>query len=136
MADIIFKYPGAKTQLFSWIEPRIPEHRTWVDVFGGSGAVTANKPESDVEVFNDIDGDIIHFFTTLRDSGGELAEWLSQTPHSRELHREYAQTFYDGERPDDDIERAGRFFIFGLHNGGQSIHRLVAITAAKNGQLQ
>jgi DNA adenine methylase len=110
MADIIFKYPGAKTQLFSWIEPRIPDHRTWVDVFGGSGSVTANKPESDVEVFNDIDGDIIHFFTTLRDSGDELAEWLSQTPHSRELHRKYAQAFYDGDRPDDDIERAGRFF--------------------------
>jgi DNA adenine methylase len=63
-----------------------------------------------VEVFNDKDGDIIHFFTTLRDNQEELAEWLSQTPHSRELHREYAQAFYDGYRPEDDIERAGRFF--------------------------
>lgn len=110
MADSVFKYPGGKTQLFSWIQSNIPQHHTWVEVFGGSGVVTANKQPSDVEVYNDVDGDIVHFFTTLRDSGDELAEWLEQTPHSRELHRKYAQEFYDDYRPDDDIERAGRFF--------------------------
>ena len=110
MADVVFKYPGAKTQLFSWIESNIPQHQTWVDVFGGSGVVTANKSESDVEVYNDKDGDLVHFMTTMRDNREELEEWLAQTPHSRRLHREYAQAFYDGYRPEDDIERAGRFF--------------------------
>lgn len=110
MSDCVFKYPGGKTQLFSWIADRIPQHRTWVDVFGGSGAVTANKSESEVEVYNDLDGDLVHFFVTLRDSQEELAEWLEQTPHSRELQLEYGKEFYNGYRPDDDIERAGRFF--------------------------
>jgi DNA adenine methylase len=110
MADVVFKYPGAKTQLFSWIESNIPSHHTWVDVFGGSGVVTANKPESEVEVYNDMDGDIVHFFTTLRDNGDELAEWLAQTPHSRELHREYRSNFYNGDKPKNDVERAGQFF--------------------------
>lgn len=110
MADSVFKYPGGKTQLFSWIESTIPAHHTWVEVFGGSGVVTANKDPSNVEVYNDADGDLVHFFVTLRDNGKELAEWLTQTPHSRKLHGEYAREFYDGYRPDDDIERAGRFF--------------------------
>jgi len=110
MSESVFKYPGGKTQLYSWIESVIPKHHTWVDVFGGSGVVTANKPPSNVEVYNDLDGDIVHFFTTLRDKQGNLTEWLVQTPHSRELHRKYAKAFYDGYRPDDDIERAGRFF--------------------------
>lgn len=110
MSKSVFKYPGGKTQLFSWIQDHIVDHRTWVDVFGGSGVVTANKSPSNVEVYNDRDGDIVHFFITLRDHGDELAEWLAQTPHSRELHRKYAHEFYDGVRPDDDIERAGRFF--------------------------
>jgi len=110
MAESVFKYPGGKTQLFSWIQSNIPQHHTWVEVFGGSGVVTANKEPSNVEVYNDVDGDIVHFFTTLRDNGNELAEWLTQTPHSRELHRKYAKEFYDGYRPNDDIERAGRFF--------------------------
>jgi DNA adenine methylase len=110
MSDCVFKYPGGKTQLFSWIADRIPQHRTWVDVFGGSGVVTANKSGSEVEVYNDLDGDLVHFFVTLRDSQEELAEWLEQTPHSRQLQLEYGKEFYDGHRPDDDIERAGRFF--------------------------
>jgi DNA adenine methylase len=110
MSDSVFKYPGSKTQMFSWIADRIPKHRTWVDVFGGSGVVTANTEPSDVEVYNDTDGDLVHFFTTLRDNESELAEWLSATPHSRELHDKYASEFYSGYRPDDDIERAGRFF--------------------------
>lgn len=110
MSDCVFNYPGGKTQMFSWIADRIPQHRTWVDVFGGSGVVTANKLESKVEVYNDLDGDLVHFFVTLRDSQEELAEWLDQTPHSRELQLEYGKEFYDGHRPDDDVERAGRFF--------------------------
>lgn len=110
MSDCVFKYPGGKTQMFSWIADRIPQHRTWVDVFGGSGVVTANKSQSKVEVYNDLDGDLVHFFVTLRDSQEELAEWLEQTPHSRELQLEYGKEFYDGYRPDDDVERAGRFF--------------------------
>lgn len=110
MADLVFKYPGAKTQLFEWILDHVADHRTWVDVFGGSGVVTANKPESKVEVYNDRDGDLVHFFVTLRDNPDRLAEWLMNTPHSRELHRKYAKQYYQGLRPKDDIERAGRFF--------------------------
>lgn len=110
MADLVFKYPGAKTQLCSWILDHLADHRTWVDVFGGSGVVTANKPESKVEVYNDMDGDLVHFFITMRDNPNELAEWLMNTPHSRELHQKYGKQYYQGFRPKDDIERAGRFF--------------------------
>jgi len=110
MSENVFKYPGAKTQMAQWIIEKFPEHRTYVEVFGGSAAILANKPTSKVEVYNDKDGDLVHFFETLRDRGSELREWLSQTPHSRELHSRYADDFYDGVRPNDDIERAGRFF--------------------------
>lgn len=106
----VMRYPGGKTQLFSWIESHIKQHRTWVDVFGGSGVVTANKDPSKVEVYNDLDGDLVHFFETLRDKREELEEWLKGTPHSRELHKKYAGEFFSGYRPSDDVERAGRFF--------------------------
>ena len=110
MSENVFKYPGAKTQMANWIIDKFPAHRTYVEVFGGSAAVLANKDKSQVEIYNDADGDLVHFFETLRDNGKELREWLSQTPHSRELHDKYATEYYDGYRPDDDIERAGRFF--------------------------
>lgn len=110
MAENVFKYPGAKTQMAPWILDKFPDHRTYVEVFGGSAALLANKAKSDVEVYNDADGDLVHFFETLRDRGDELREWLSQTPHSRELHSKYADAYYNGERSSDDIERAGQFF--------------------------
>jgi DNA adenine methylase len=110
MADVVFKYPGGKTQLANWIHDHLKDHHTYVEVFGGSGVVLANKPKSEVEVYNDQDGDLVHFFETLRDHGDELAEWLSKTPHSRELHQKYRANFYDGDKPSDDIERAGQFF--------------------------
>lgn len=110
MSELVMKYPGGKTQLYGWIESHMKQHRTWVDVFGGSGVVTANKDPSKVEVYNDMDGDLVHFFTTLRDHREELQEWLEATPHSRELHDRYATEFYNGKRPSDDVERAGRFF--------------------------
>jgi len=110
----VFPYPGGKTYLASWVIEHFPDHECYVEVFGGSASVLVSKPRSRIEVLNDLDGDITHFFTTLRDHGDELREWLWSTPYSRELHEKYANEFYDGYRPDDDIERAGRFFFLRL----------------------
>lgn len=110
MPENVFPYPGGKTLLAPWIIKHLPDHHTYVEVFGGSGAVLANKPESPVEVFNDRDGDIVQFFQVLRDREDELREWLSNTPFAYDLHRKYAHQFFSGYRPDDAVERAGRFF--------------------------
>jgi len=106
----VFPYPGGKSYLAPWIIEHFPEHKCYVEVFGGSGAVLVNKDESHTEVYNDIDGDLVHFFTVLRDQEEELVEWLDLTPYAREQHEEWAKEFYNGERPEDPIERAGKFF--------------------------
>lgn len=118
----VFRYPGAKAQLSSWIIDHFPAHHCYVEPFAGSAAVLVNKPESDVEVINDQDGDIVHFFRVLRDRGDELHDWLRNTPFSRELHEEYATAFYNGDRADDDIERAGRFFYLRETQFAQKYH--------------
>lgn len=105
-----FQYPGSKGKLSSWIIEHIPEHSCYVEPFGGSAATLLQKPESDVEILNDRDGDIVHFFTTLRDRRDELIEWLECTPFSRDLHRKYGKQYYAGYRPECDVERAGRWF--------------------------
>lgn len=110
MTKSVFPYPGGKSYLAPWIIEHFPEHKCYVEVFGGSGAVLVNKDESHTEVYNDIDGDLVHFFTVLRDQEEELVEWLDLTPYAREQHEEWAKEFYNGERPEDPIERAGKFF--------------------------
>ena len=105
-----FPYPGNKARHAKWILEHIPEHKCYVELFGGAAGVLFNKPRSKIEVYNDLNGDIPHFFRVLRDRGDELQEWLRNVPYSREVHVEWTSEYYDGHRPIDDVERAGRFF--------------------------
>jgi len=126
----VFKYPGSKVQLSNWITNHFPDHRCYVEVFGGSAAVLANKPESYNEVFNDRDGDIVHFFRVLRERGGELANWLEDVPFSRDLHRKWAGQYYAGYRPDNDVVRAGRFFYLRSTQFAQKYDKLSGFRGA------
>jgi len=111
MALSAFPYVGGKTRLVDWINEHLPDHMVYVEPFGGSASVLLNKPRSDIEVYNDLDGDVVQFFEVVRDRPDDLAEWARRTPYSEELHTEWVQAFYSGERPDDPVERAGRFLF-------------------------
>lgn len=106
----VFAYPGGKTYLAQWIIDHFPDHHCYVEVFGGSASVLISKDPSPVEVYNDLDGDITQFFEVLRNRPDELIEWFDRVPYSKNLHEKWAGQFYDGYRPEDPIERAGRFF--------------------------
>lgn len=105
-----FPYPGGKTFHVDEILPYFPDHRRYVEPFGGSAALVLNKRPSHIEVLNDLDQDVVHFYRVVRERQEELEEWLRTVPYSRELHRRWGQAFYDGHRPNDDIERAGRWY--------------------------
>lgn len=126
-----FPYPGSKGQLAPWIIEHMPAHDTFVEAFGGSAAVTVQKAESYNEIVNDRDGDIAHFFETLRDRPEELAKWCEKTPFSRDLHLKYANQYYAGYRPDDDVERAGRFFYIRNTQFAQKYTELSGFRLAK-----
>jgi DNA adenine methylase len=111
MPNNVFPYPGNKARHSDWIISHFPEHECYVELFGGAAGVLFNKPRSKIEVYNDLNGDIPHFFKVLRDKCDELQEWLRNVPYSREVYEEWATEYYDGYRPDNDIERAGRFFF-------------------------
>ena len=113
-----FPWFGGKGRYhLDFILPLLPDDcTTFVDVFGGSGAVLLNRKPVPVEVLNDVDHDLVVFFRVLRDDPEPLLKGLSLTPVSREEHR-IACTRENGL---DDLERARRFFI----RAGQSIHGL------------
>lgn len=130
MSRTPFPYPGGKSRYVSWIINQLPETDCFVEVFGGSGTVLLNKPRSKIEVYNDKNGDIPQFFRTLRDHTDELIEWLRLTPYSREMYEEIATSWYNGERPDDPVERAGRFFYIRYTAWGGRIQRKVSYAVA------
>lgn len=111
MALSAFPYVGGKTRLAGWITDHLPDHTVYVEPFGGSASVLLNKPRSSIEVYNDRDRDVVQFFEVVRERPDELAEWVRRTPYSEELHQEWVQAFYSGERSDDPVERAGRFLF-------------------------
>ncbi|MBV0924746.1 DNA adenine methylase [Halomicroarcula limicola] len=103
-------YPGSKDHLAGWIIDTMPIHDTYVEVFGGAAGVLFSKPRSKYEVYNDINDDLTQFFKILRDRPDDLAEWLQAVPYSRSQYESWVSEFYQGTRPDDPVERAGRYF--------------------------
>ena len=111
MTRTCFPYPGGKSQYAAWIVSSLPAHSCYVEAFGGSGAVFFNKEPSQIEVYNDLDGDIPHFFRVLRDDGEDLQEYLRQVEFSKDLYEQWTRRWYEGWRPSDDVKRAAVFYF-------------------------
>lgn len=76
---------GSKSRLVKQIVNYFPKHNTFVDVFGGSGAILLGKKPSKVEVYNDINQKLVSLFKVLSDKTktNELIRRLEYTPYSR-----------------------------------------------------
>lgn len=100
------RYHGAKWRLAPWIASFIAEeHDLYNEPCGGSGAVLLRKPRSKLEVFNDLDGDVVNFFRMLRERPDELIRSIYWTPFA---HAEQKLSY---EPTDDLLERARRFYV-------------------------
>lgn len=101
------KYHGSKFKIAHWIISHFPEHRCYVDLFGGGAGVLLQKPPAYVEVYNDFDGEVVNFFRVLRDPelGAQLIDRLALTLYSRQ---EYDASWRPGPEP---IERAYAMFV-------------------------
>lgn len=101
----VLRYFGGKWRIAPWVISHFPPHTCYVEPFGGGGSVLLRKEPSPIEVFNDLDREVVHFFRTLRERGDELIRMIALTPYARdELELTY-------EPVDDPIERARRMFV-------------------------
>lgn len=104
--NTLINYPGAKWGMAKTIVSMMPKHRSYLEPFFGSGAVLFNKPHSPIETVNDIDGDIVNFFSVLRSMPRELAEKISLTPYARDVYDDA-----HNNKGTDPLDRAYRFAI-------------------------
>jgi DNA adenine methylase len=95
-------YHGSKWRIANWIISHFARHRLYVDLFGGSASVLLRKPRSEIEVYIDIDGEIVNLMKVVRDRGEELAHKIWMTPYARD---EFRESFV---LSDDPLEQARR----------------------------
>lgn len=109
------KWVGGKSKLINKLEPIIPEHRTYVEVFGGAGWLLFGKEPSRVEILNDFDSNLMNFWSVVQNAKDQFLESMKYTLVSRELFNTY-KIKYKNNDFDDAIERAKIFYY--LVNAG------------------
>lgn len=102
-------YFGGKWKSAPWYIENMPQHRTFVDLFGGGCNIILRKPRnmSKYEIYNDLDGEVINFFRVIQnpETCQKLLRIIKRTPYAREA-------FYDAYNPTDDpIQRAANLLI-------------------------
>lgn len=105
---IAFGWYGGKYSHLEWLLPLLPECRHYCEPFGGSAAVLLNRKPSLIETYNDIDGEVVNFFRTLREQRDSLIESIALTPFSRE---EFYVACQSPTTSISNLERARRFFV-------------------------
>ena len=127
-------YIGGKNRLAKQIISVFPKHTTYVEAFAGGAQVFFHKPPSEVEVLNDLDGEICNFFRVCQWHHDELLRHLRYCLASRKL---YEITAASDPAILTDVQRAARFFYLQKNSFGglvvkQSYHFTVGSTPNYN----
>lgn len=103
-------YYGGKQSLIKYLLPLIPHHTIYCEPFFGGGALFFAKPKSEVEVINDLNGEVVNFFKVVKTKFSELQKEIQGSPHSRELFKR-AKAIYDFPDMFSDVQRAWAFWV-------------------------
>ncbi|SEG30778.1 DNA adenine methylase [Billgrantia desiderata] len=100
----VMRYHGGKHKLADWITSHFPPHDVYLEPFGGAAGVLFNKTPSRIEIYNDLDSEIVNVFRVLRNPRRalRLREMCELTPYARD---EYALA---QEPCEDPVEQARR----------------------------
>lgn len=107
MATPIVPWVGGKRRLAKRILPIFPAHECYVEPFAGGAALFFLKEPSDVEVLNDINGELINLYRVVKHHLEEFVRQFKWALISRQLYGWLKKT---PEETLTDIQRAARFY--------------------------
>ncbi|MEO1050206.1 MAG: DNA (cytosine-5-)-methyltransferase [Bacteroidota bacterium] len=103
-------YYGGKQRLVSLILSLIPDHKLYCEPFVGGAAVFFGKEPSEMEVINDLNGEVVNFYRVCHSDFKKLEKLIRSTPHSRQIHRETHDILKQTGKH-DQITRAWAFWV-------------------------
>lgn len=112
---------GGKHILASKIIALMPEHHCYVEVFGGGGSVLFRKQPSPVEVWNDLNSDLVNLFSTVRNRLDEFKSRQYFLLSSREEYYRIQRAMKGDEEFKSDIDRAIAFYYLIKNSFGSGI---------------
>lgn len=102
-------YYGGKQRMVNVLLKFIPPHRIYCEPFFGGGALFFAKPKSEVEIINDLNGEVINFYRVVKNKFTQLQAEVVSTLHSRELFNK-ARIIYQNPEMFTDVKRAWAFW--------------------------
>ncbi|WP_349291769.1 DNA adenine methylase [Helicobacter anatolicus] len=102
-----FGWVGGKSALAKKIVELMPEHKMYIEVFGGALNVLYRKPIAKREIINDINGDLINLHQVIKNHPETLREKLKMELKSREIFNRIKRGEYEIR---GDIDRAMQFY--------------------------
>jgi len=100
-------YLGGKSLLANKIIPKMPEHTCYCEVFAGAAWILFKKEESEVEIINDINTDLVTLYRVVKHHLEEFVRYLKWILVARD---EYARFRIQEPESLTDIQRAVRFY--------------------------
>lgn len=118
MATPIIPWVGGKRRLADQLIPNFPRHKCYVEVFAGGAALYFMRPPADVEVLNDVNGDLVNLYRVVKHHLEEFVRQFKWALSSREVFKWLQDT-----PPETltDIQRAARFFYLQQHAFGGKV---------------
>ncbi len=101
------RWQGGKSRLRKEIIRRFPPHTCYVEVFGGAGWVLFGKERSKVEVFADINSELVNFFRVIQENWEELAQRFEWALYARD---EFQRIMARRNEERDPVTRAYDFY--------------------------
>ncbi len=106
------RWHGGKFAMRATLLSLLPPHVCFVEPYGGAGSIILSKEPSGIDVYNDLDMEVVNFFQVLRERSEELLQKIYLTPYSRaEQLRSHLPT-------DDLLESARRFYVRSIQSFG------------------
>jgi len=103
----IIPWMGGKGRLIPSILPKFPEHTCYVEAFAGAAAIFFAKRPSEVEVINDINGELVNLYRVIQNHLEEFVRQFKWALSSRQVF-EWEQQKVPATLT--DIQRAARFY--------------------------